>query len=248
MNNLISKETTLNSREVAEMVGKEHKNLLADIRGYLKNMEEIDELNFQPVEFFKESTYTDSKGEVRPCYEITKKGCEFIAHKLTGQKGTAFTVAYINRFHEMENTIQSNFNNLSPTLQTLINLELKQQEQDAKITAIDEKLDSIKKVVALNPNDWRKDTTALINKMANKCGGYEHIRNIREESYRLLDERFGVSLNTRLTNKRKTMALNGVCRSTIQKVNQLDVIADDKKLIEGYVAIIKDLAVKYGAC
>ena len=41
--------------------------------------------------------------------------------------------------------------------------------------------------------------------------GKEHIRNIREEIYQLIDERFGVALNIRLTNKRKTMALNGVC-------------------------------------
>lgn len=33
---------------------------------------------------------------------VTKKGCEFIAHKLTGQKGTEFTAKFINRFHEME--------------------------------------------------------------------------------------------------------------------------------------------------
>ena len=41
-----------------------------------------------------------------PCYLVTKKGCEFIAHKLTGQKGTEFTAKYINRFHEMEDDIQ----------------------------------------------------------------------------------------------------------------------------------------------
>lgn len=37
-----------------------------------------------------------------PCFLVTKKGCEFIAHKLTGRKGTEFTARYINRFHEME--------------------------------------------------------------------------------------------------------------------------------------------------
>jgi hypothetical protein len=40
-----------------------------------------------------------------PCYLVTKKGCEFIAHKLTGQKGTEFTAWYINRFHEMEDEL-----------------------------------------------------------------------------------------------------------------------------------------------
>lgn len=38
---------------------------------------------------------------------VTKKGCEFIAHKLTGQKGTEFTARYINRFHEMEGALET---------------------------------------------------------------------------------------------------------------------------------------------
>ncbi len=44
--------------------------------------------------------------QIRPCYRITKKGCEFIAHKLTGTKGTIFTARYINRFHEMEDILE----------------------------------------------------------------------------------------------------------------------------------------------
>lgn len=95
-------EQTLESREVAEMVDKEHRQILKDIRRYIK---QFNEGKISPVDFFKESTYVDVKGETRPCYRITKKGCEFIAHKLTGQKGTEFTVRYINRFHEMENKL-----------------------------------------------------------------------------------------------------------------------------------------------
>ena len=41
-----------------------------------------------------------------PCYNVTKKGCEFIAHKMTGVKGTAFTAQYINRFHDMEQALE----------------------------------------------------------------------------------------------------------------------------------------------
>lgn len=84
------------------MMEKNHKNLIRDIRRY---MNQFNELNIAPVDFFRESTYEDNKGETRPCYRITKKGCEFIAHKLTGTKGTAFTARYINRFHEMQQII-----------------------------------------------------------------------------------------------------------------------------------------------
>lgn len=96
-------EQKLDSREVAGMVGKRHKNLLSDIRGYV---EELNELKIQPVDFFRETVYKDAKGQERPCYDITKKGCEFIAHKLTGIKGTEFTARYINRFHDMEDVIR----------------------------------------------------------------------------------------------------------------------------------------------
>lgn len=89
----------LTSLEVAEMVGKDHKMLMRDIRRYTSQFEQC---KIAPFDFWEESSYVDSNKQKRPCYLITKKGCEFIAHKLTGVKGTAFTARYINRFHEME--------------------------------------------------------------------------------------------------------------------------------------------------
>lgn len=136
--------------------------------------------------------------------------------------------------------------NLSPQLQFLINVELEQKRQAEKLEEVDRKVDSIKAVIALRPNAWRKDTGAIINKIAYSLGGAEHIRALREESYKILEERMHVALGIRLTNKKKTYAMNGVCKSKIDKLNQLDVIADDPKLIEGYIAIIKEMAVKYG--
>lgn len=95
-------EQKLTSMEVAQMVKKEHKNLVRDIRRY---SEQLAENKIELGDFFSESTYLDSNNQSRPCYLVTKKGCEFIAHKLTGQKGTEFTARYINRFHEMEHEL-----------------------------------------------------------------------------------------------------------------------------------------------
>ena len=96
-------EQTLDSREVAEMVGKAHNDLLKDIRRYC---EQLGQGKISQSDFFTESTYQNSQNKTMPCYDITKKGCEFIAHKLTGIKGTEFTARYINRFHDMEETIR----------------------------------------------------------------------------------------------------------------------------------------------
>lgn len=113
-------EVALDSREVAVMVEKEHKELLRDIRRYIDQMNEVNkdafekgegaERNLAPGDFFKESSYLDANSQSRPCYQITKKGCEFIANKLTGVKGTEFTARYINRFHEMEDALKGERN------------------------------------------------------------------------------------------------------------------------------------------
>lgn len=95
-------EQTIDSREVAGMIEKDHNKLLRDIRRYV---EQLGEAKIGQSDFFTESTYKNSQNKEMPCYRITKKGCEFIAHKLTGVKGTEFTARYINRFHEMENKL-----------------------------------------------------------------------------------------------------------------------------------------------
>lgn len=92
----------LTSMEVAQMVDKKHYDLLKDIRRYTS---QLGEGKISVSDFFSESTYTTEQNKTVACYLVTKKGCEFIAHKLTGQKGTEFTARYINRFHEMENQI-----------------------------------------------------------------------------------------------------------------------------------------------
>lgn len=95
---------TLDSREVAEMVEKNHKDLLRDIRGYIEIMQEADEISqrkIAPSDFFIESTF-ENRGKQYPCFLVTKKGCEFIANKLTGEKGTKFTALYVTRFNIME--------------------------------------------------------------------------------------------------------------------------------------------------
>ncbi len=109
------------------------------------------------------------------------------------------------------------------------------------------RVESIREVVALDTTSWRGDTRNLINKMAQELGGGQAFQQVRAESYELLEKRMGVSLKQRLTNKRRRMADEGVCKSKRDKLSQVDIIAEDKKLIEGYTAIVKEMAIKYGA-
>lgn len=254
MNYLATRKTetvrqTIDSREIAEMLEMKHYQILEKLEG-TKTVKGIiptlTDHNFVVSDYFQESTYKDASGKENKCYLFTKMGCEFVANKFTGEKGIIFSAKYVKRFNQLEQGHGTIISALSPQLQLLINIELQQQQQQKAIEDTNKRIDGIKDIIALNPNDWRKDTARLLNKMAVAMGGYEHLRNIREESYKLLDERFGVSLSIRLTNKKKTVALNGVCKSKVDKLNKLDAISDDKKLIEGYISIIKEMCIRYG--
>lgn len=146
-----------------------------------------------------------------------------------------------------------NFTSLSPELRmfkaifdSVAKTELKQKEQDKAIEAVNQKVDGIRDVVVLNPNSWREECRRLLAKVAQARGGGGAYQEVNAEVFQLVDERARVSLETRLTNKRRRMADEGVCKSKRDKLNKVDVIADDAKLIEIYIAIVKEMAVKYG--
>ena len=141
---------------------------------------------------------------------------------------------------------------MSPELRLLINMEMEQKRQAAELAEVKEtsqkindRIESIRDVVSLDTTSWRDDTRNLINKMAQELGGTA-FQQVRAESYELLEKRMGVSLKTRLTNKRRRMADEGICKSKRDKLSMVDIIAEDKKLVEGYTAIVKEMAIKYG--
>lgn len=120
-------------------------------------------------------------------------------------------------------------------------------DQERRTTALEKEVQDMRDIIQLNPNNWRDETSKLLNKVSYKLNdSIAGVDKLRKESYELLEERMRVNLAVRLTNKRRRMADEGVCASKRNKLNYLDVIADDCKLVEGYTAIIKEMAVKYG--
>lgn len=175
---------------------------------------------------------------------ITESGYLMLVKSLTDDLAWEVQRQLVNNYFRGKQLVNS-LNNLSPELQVLINLELQQKQLQQAIVENKQEIQDMRDVIQLDTTSWRRDTAILINKMAMTLGGYEHIKAIREESYKLLNERMGVALGIRLTNKRRRMADEGVSKSKRDKLNYLDIIAEDKKLIEGYVAIVKEMAIKY---
>ncbi|MGX4202217.1 Rha family transcriptional regulator [Bacillus sp. JK74] len=123
------------SRDVAEVTGKRHSDLIRTIKGYIDTI--LTDAKLRSSDFFIASTYEDSKGEIRPCFLLTKKGCEMVANKMTGEKGILFTAAYVDQFNQMERSLQNDYSQLSPQLQQMIRLEQKQSEHDKRLNQLE---------------------------------------------------------------------------------------------------------------
>jgi phage regulator Rha-like protein len=84
---------------------------MRDIRGYVKVLEDSPILDSH--NFFIESTYINSQNKEQPCYLLTRKGCDMVANKMTGEKGILFTATYVTKFEDMETEIKSNVPQIS---------------------------------------------------------------------------------------------------------------------------------------
>lgn len=164
-------ENKLSSREVADMMGVEHAKLLRKIDGI------NDDLVKAKIGFYKyweESTYTNEVNN-KPCreFQITKRGCEFLANKMTGTKGNLFTDRYMDRFEEMKEYIEEETQKvLSPKEQLKLQLQIL-EEQDQKINEVNSKVEALEDNMPLF-NIECKELQALVRRVGIKTlGGYK---------------------------------------------------------------------------
>jgi Rha family phage regulatory protein len=179
-------EQRLTSLEVAEMVGKSHDKLLRDIRNYIP---QLGEAKIGESDFFTESTYQNSQNKTQPCYDVSKKGCEFIAHKLTGIKGTEFTAKYITKFHEMEQEIAD-----KKPLSAMEQLKLQSKaliEVDEKVENLANDFNAFKNDMPILALECERITNAKNRKVVGLMGGKDsnayNNNSLRSKVYRDVD-------------------------------------------------------------
>lgn len=247
-------------REIANIHKKEFKHINEAInknKGRFKNNIDIVDLKSVDLidrDLLKELGFSNSSiANAKNIYLLSERGYAKLLKILEDDIAWEQYDKLVDGYFNMRETIkegQPNLEGLSPQLQALINIELQQKKLEEKINLVreesKEEIQAMRDVVAINSNDWKNDCKKLITKIAYELGGIGHINDVYREVYSTLDRRMKTKLNVRLTNKRRRMADEGVCRSKRDKLNYINVIEDDCKLIEGYVAIVKELAIKYG--
>jgi Rha family phage regulatory protein len=93
-------EAVTDSLKVAEVFGKNHKNVIRDIRK-LDCSEEFNRLNFAPID------YTDERNRTYKKFLIKRDGLAFLVFGYTGEKAGKYKEDYIAAFNHMENELKS---------------------------------------------------------------------------------------------------------------------------------------------
>jgi len=240
---------TIDSRDIAEMVEMRHGDLLKKIASYNEILENG---KIRSLDYFIPDTYS-VEGNKRKyiCYQFTKMGCEFIANKFTGERGVIFTAKYVKRFNEMEQVgVPSEISGLSPQLQLLIGMELKQKQLETAVADTNARIDNIQNAVVVDTQNWRKWANASINKLAEseliiEEFGDLRYQKLRTNTYKELESRAGCDLKVRLKKLKERLEKAGAKKNVIKEAGNMDVIEQDKKLKEIYTAIIRDMLIKY---
>ncbi|KUP30324.1 hypothetical protein AU385_18100 [Bacillus halotolerans] len=227
----------VDSREVAELIGKRHDHLLRDIEGYVTVLSQTPTLGAD--EYFVKSTYQSGTGKSYKHYLLTKMGCEMVANKMIGEKGIIFSAQYVKAFNRMEKELMQPKTELEVLAATVNNMV----QQEKRITVIENEQKRIFDLIGLNPSNWRKEINKIIRLIA-KESGLSHSA-VWSESYKTLETRGKCNLQRRLDNKRNNMKKEGASKTKVEKANFMDIIDEDPKLTEIFLAIVKDMAVKY---
>ena len=235
-------EPVVSSRQIAESFEKNHRDVLRAIDSLKEDVR-----NF--AQMFFETETPDSYGRPQRTYLMNRDGFTLLAMGFTGKAALEWKIKYIAAFNAMEKKLKESspdYSELSPTLRYLIEMEQRQHQQEQALAQTNLRIDEMRGLIALNPNNWRQETKHIIAKIARKMGGSEHSGDVYEEAYGLLEERGHFRLSIRLENLRDTLRKNGATKTEIARTRKMDVIAADPRAIEIWVKVISELAIKYG--
>ena len=212
----------------------------------LKDCDALEKEDFQAVEISTPSGQTKKDHIIKL---DTAKEMAMLERNEKGKKVRRYFIEVEKRYQKS----RIDRAQLSPQMQMFYaiadeqaKLELAQKKQAEQLRKVENRVESIREVVVINSTSWRTETANILGKIGSQLGGGKMYSNVRNECYELLQKRAGVNLHMRLTNKRRRMADEGASKSARDKLTYVDVIAEDKKLIECFVAIVKEMAIKYG--
>lgn len=127
---IIERKETMTSLEIAEVTGKQHSHVMEAIRKMEPAWEKVSESKFRLA------SYTDAQGKGRPCYELTKRECLFIATKFNDEARARLVIRWEQLEKEQHQPKLSQLEILVMSAQNLL-------EQSRRIEKVEQRLDQM---------------------------------------------------------------------------------------------------------
>lgn len=167
---MLANAETMTSLEIAEITGRLHKDVMRAIRNMEPAWKKINGRKFALVE------YEDAKGEKRPCYQLTKTECLYIATKFNDEARAKLVI----RWEELEMDKRKSYP-MPQTFGEALMLAAKQQLQieeqqqtieahETEILALSDKISEMKPKAVYYDQILKSKNTVLVTQIAKDYG------------------------------------------------------------------------------
>jgi anti-repressor protein len=126
--------------------------------------------------------------------------------------------------------------------------EMRKQLQSTaqEVASVRQTLTLVKDAIIQRDDDWRESIRKMFNS-AVKGSQHQDFSSMRNESYKILEDRAHCNLNQRLRNLKDRLEESGATKTKIDTTNKMDVIEADPKLKEIYTNIVKELYIRFAS-
>ena len=186
---------------------------------------------------------------------ITEPGYLMLVKSFTDDLAWEVQRQLVNCYFRVESTPFAGLQTLSPQLQFLINMELKQKEQDAKIAELADKteqqgqtLKNIHDTLFSEERDSRRWITKCIGEIAKSSsfdGVFKRYQKAWLESYERLNEKTGEDIDEITARAKEKAKESGATRAQLKKISRQSVIAERPILRKAYEEVIKEMMIAY---
>lgn len=126
-------------------------------------------------------------------------------------------------------------------VQEVAKTQIELKETRKELSEVKESVRTIQETFLQRDPDWRNSINSLLNGASFRSK--VEYRDLRTQSYQLLEERGHCDLNARLRNLKKRLEDAGATKTQINQANRMDVIDDDARLKEIYTTVVKEISI-----
>ena len=177
---------------------------------------------------------------------ITESGYLMLVKSFTDDLAWKVQRELVNSYFRAK-AVNSQFASLSPQLQALISIEMRQQEQECRMDELSSRFEQNAKRMdnlaaawsapLASGDNWQESANRAINAIVQHFG-LNH-QKFRHDIYEELERTAGVDLQQRLTRLQNRMASSGATATQRKGVNKLTIVAQDRKLRAIFESILR---------